>query len=53
MSAVQIKLLHKHFKDGQESIESDPHSGGPATSGPPENVERVWAAINNDQQLTV
>ena len=24
MSAAQIKVWHKHFKDGQESVESDP-----------------------------
>ena len=46
MSAAQIKLWHKHFKDGQESVESDPHSGRPATSKTPENVERVRDAIN-------
>ena len=27
MSAVQIKVWHKCFKDGQESVESDPCSG--------------------------
>ena len=53
MSAAQIKVWHKCFKDGRESVERDPHSGGPATSSTPENVECVWAAINKDQQLTV
>ena len=48
-SAVQIKMWHKPFKDGQESIESDPCSARPATSRAPENVERVRAAINKDQ----
>ena len=43
-SATQIKVWHKHFKDGQESVESDPHSGRPVTSRTPENVERVRAA---------
>ena len=46
MSAAQIKLWH--FKDGRESVESDPHSGRPVTSRTPENGERVWAAINKD-----
>ena len=32
MSAALIKVWHKHFEDGQESVESDPHSGRPATS---------------------
>ena len=41
MSAVQIKVSHKHFKDGQESIQSDPRSGRPTTSTTPENAERV------------
>ena len=46
MSAMQIKLWHKCFKDGQESVESDPFSGRPATSRTPETVECVRAAIN-------
>ena len=49
MSAAQIKVWHKCFEDGQESVESDPHSGRPATSRAPENVERVRAAINKDR----
>ena len=53
MNAVQIKVWHKCFKDGRESVESGPHYGRPATSRTPENVELVWATINKDQQLTV
>ena len=34
-------------------MESDPYSGRPATSRTPENLERVWAANNRDQRLTV
>ena len=34
-------------------MESDPYSGRPATSSTPENLERVWAANNRDQRLTV
>ena len=52
INAVQIKMSHKHFKDGQESVESDPRSGQPVTSRTPENVERGQAAINKDWQLT-
>ena len=48
MSAVQIKVWYKRFKDGRESVESDPHSGRPATSRTPENVEHVQAAISKD-----
>ena len=49
MSAGQLKVWHKCFKDGRESVESDPCSGRPATSRTPENVECVQAAINKDQ----
>ena len=53
MTAEQIKLWHKCFKDGQESVESDPCSGRPAISRTPENVKHAWAAINKGSQLTV
>ena len=53
MSAAQIKVWHKCFKDDQKSVESYPCSGRPATSRTPGNVERVWAAINKDRRLTV
>ena len=54
MSAVQIKVWHKCFQDGWESVESDPRSARPAKSRAPENVECVRAAINKDRRrLTV
>ena len=46
-------MWHKCFKDGWEFVESDPCSGRPATSRTPEDVDRVWAAIDKDQPLTV
>ena len=52
-SAAQIKVWHKHFEDGRESVESDPRPGRPATSRTPENVERVQAAVNKDWTLAV
>ena len=52
INAVQIKVWHKHFKDGWESAESDSCSGRPATSRTPENGEHVQAAVNKDQPLT-
>ena len=48
MNAAQMTVWHKLFKDGQESVESGPHSGRPATSRIPENVECVQAAVNKD-----
>ena len=48
MSAAQIKVRRTHFKDGQESVESDPRSGRPAISRTPETVECVRGAIKKD-----
>ncbi|XP_042243425.1 protein GVQW3-like [Homarus americanus] len=53
MSEAQIKLWYKRFKDGRESVESDPRSGKPSTSRTTENVERVRVAINENRRLTV
>ena len=44
MIAAQINIWHRCFKDGRESVESDPRSGRPATSRIPDNVECVRAA---------
>ena len=49
----KIKVWHKCFKDGQESVENDPRSGRPAVSRTPENVERVRAAIHKNWWLTL
>jgi hypothetical protein len=49
LSEAQIKFWYRCFKDGWESVESGPHSGRPSKSRTPENVERVWAAINENQ----
>jgi len=46
LSEAQIKFWYWRFKDGWESMESDPRSGRPSTSRTPENVEWVSAAIN-------
>ena len=53
MSAAQIQAWHKRFKDGRESVESDPRSGRSAPSRTPETVEQVWAAVSKDRRLTV
>ena len=50
VSAAQIKMWHKCFRDGQESVKSDLCSGRPAISRTPENIELVRATINKDQQ---
>ena len=50
---VQIKFWYRRFKDGQESVESNPRSGRPSTGRTPENVGCVRAAINENRRLTV
>ena len=47
MSAEQIKVWHKCFKDGREFVESDPCSGRPAANRTAENVELVRDAVKN------
>ena len=49
MSEVQIKLWYRRFKDNRESVESDRRSVRPLTSRTPENVESVWASINENR----
>jgi len=53
MSEAQIKLRYRCFKDGWESVESNPRSGRLSTIKTPENVECVRAAINKNRRLTV
>ena len=53
MSEAPIKVPYRRFKDGWESMESDPHTRRPSTSRTPENVERVQAAVNENRQLRV
>ena len=50
MNDVQIKMWHRCFKDGRESVEDDSCSWRPVTSRAPENVERVRAAVNKDRR---
>ena len=50
MSAAQVEVWRKCFKGGQKSVESDPHSGRPATSRTPEkvNVYRLQSTKMDD-----
>jgi len=52
LSEAQIKLWYRRFKDGWESVESDPRSGRPSTRTT-ENVECVRAAIKENRRLKV
>jgi len=48
VSEAQIKFWYRRFKDGWESVESNPRSGRPSTSRTPKNVEQVWAVMNEN-----
>ena len=53
VSARQIKVWHKDFKDGWDSVENDPCSVRPATSRTHKNAELVWAVVSKDRRLRV
>ena len=53
MRDTRTRLWHRCFKNDQESIECDLHSGRPLTSTTPKNVEQVQVAVNKTRQLTV
>ena len=44
---------HKAFKEGQENVEDDPHSGRPVSSTDDQNVELVRAVMAKDCRLSV
>jgi transposase len=48
VNEAQIKFWYRSFKDGWESVESNPRSGRPSTSRTPEKAEHVWAVINEN-----
>ena len=50
MGAAQVKVWHKCFRDGQESVESDACSGRPATSRTPENMYGLQSTKIGDCQ---
>jgi len=44
---------HKAFKEGQENVEDDPHSGRPISSTNDQNVEVVRAVMAKDCLMSV
>ncbi|GFV74844.1 protein GVQW3 [Trichonephila clavipes] len=52
LSQVQLFRWHKMFKEGQESMEHEPHAGRPSTSTA-ENEQRVRHLLNTDRRLSV
>ena len=53
MSRAQAFDWFRRFKDGRESVESDPRSGRPPTSRNVQRVEQVRQLVRSDRRLTV
>ena len=45
LSRTMVFKWHKAFKEGQENVEDDPHSGRPISSTNDQNVEVVRAVM--------
>ena len=52
MGASSIRRWVKHFKDGNTSIQDQPHSGRPRTASTEPNKKRVDEIINADRRVT-
>ena len=48
MGITQIKEWYRRIKNGRTSVDSDSRSGRPSLATTPENIERVWLAIEVD-----
>ena len=52
-SRTMVFKWYKVFKEGQENVEDDPHSGKPLSSTNDQNVEVVVAVMAKDRRLSV
>ena len=52
MGISSVRTRVKHFKDGNTSIQDEPHSGHPRTASM-EHKERVDELIRGDRHVTV
>ena len=53
MGRTQVFDWFRRFKEGRTSIESDPRSGRPSTSGNEEMIAEVRTIVLNNMRLTV
>ena len=53
MGITQTNEWYRRFKNGKQSVDSDPRSGRTSLTITPENIERVRLAIEGDRRLTV
>ena len=52
ISYATVKRWVAEFKRGKESLEDDPHSGGPVIVATPEIVTKVQDMVMGDMQVT-
>jgi hypothetical protein len=48
-----MKLLKNRFKNGEETVEDEPHSGRPSTSMNTEIIEKVRQLVRADWRITL
>jgi len=53
LSQARTSEWFKHFKDGQESVEDDKHSGRLSTCTTPEMILKVCEVILGDRRQTI
>ena len=53
LSQARTSELFKHFKDGQECVEDDKHSGQPSTCTTPEMIAKVREVTLEDRRQTI
>ncbi|GFX25330.1 protein GVQW3 [Trichonephila clavipes] len=53
MSRARVFERHRRFKEGRQSVNSDPRSGRPSTSRNENKIAQVKAVVHSDRCLTV
>ncbi|GFT66164.1 protein GVQW3 [Trichonephila clavipes] len=53
MSRVRVFEWFRPFKEGRQSMNSDPRSGRPSTSSNEDKIAQVKAVVRSDRRLTV
>ncbi|XP_014770146.1 protein GVQW3-like [Octopus bimaculoides] len=53
LGKVQIKEWYNRFKDGRTSVDSEPRSGRPSTSGDDEMIAKVRRIVYEERHVTI
>ncbi|GFW76209.1 hypothetical protein TNCV_3800441 [Trichonephila clavipes] len=52
MGRARVFECLRRFKEGRQSVNSDPRSGRPSTSGNEDKIAQVKAVVHSDRCLT-